>query len=412
VMASSVITVSGFVWDDNGAGGGLLANGQWELGEPGLAGAVVSLSSGLTQTTGIDGAFLLYAPPDQVITVTESNPYGYISTNAIAGNDASKLDHDTLLVGPLSGGATSEGNLFGDFEQCTCEPDPFEEDDTWEQAKPIQVGTVYSQTHDFCDDAVDWLTFTAQAGQVYTITTTAWGQRADTNLVLFDTDAETLLVANDDYEDQTDFSSRIVWEAPVDGVYFIRVDNRAALDCCDTEYDIWIETPQITTFPIYLPLVIYNWVSPQAEDTDINSPAGVINHVCPDAYEVDDTWSQAYPIQTGVLQTHSFDSNPAVFAADKDLVSFDLASGETVIFTVETLTNTQTLLELYDAQGLALDVTGSTALNWTATNPGQYFLSVSPINQSDFGCSDVAGYDLLMEIQRQQFGIMLPLLMK
>jgi uncharacterized repeat protein (TIGR01451 family) len=411
IQASQVITVSGYVWDDNGAGGGVAGDGVWDPTEPALAGAVISLSSGLTDTTGSDGAFQLIAPAG-TITVTETNPYAYISTNAIPGTGAVKWDNDTLVISGLVGGSTSSGNFFGDIATCTCPPDQFEEDDTWDQAKSIQVGAAYSQTHDFCDDAVDWLSFSAQAGQVYTITTSAWGQRADTFLALYDIDGETMLAANDDHEDQTDFSSRIVWQAPADGVYFIRVDNRAALDCCDTEYDIWIETPQVTSFSLYLPLVFFNWAAPQNDEPETNFPAGVINHVCPDPYEVDDTWSQADTIQDGEFQTHSFDSNPAVFAADKDLVSFDIASGETVIFTIETLTNTQTLLELYDAQGLALDVTGSTALNWTAANPGQYFLSISPVNQNDFGCSDVAGYDLLMEIQRHQYKIMLPLLMK
>jgi uncharacterized repeat protein (TIGR01451 family) len=114
VMVSDVITISGQVWDDNGAGGGGAANGVRDGEEPSLAGAIISLSSGMTQTTGADGLFLLYAPPGQAVTVTETNPSGYVSTNAIAGNDASKRDNDTLLVGPLADGATSAGNLFGD----------------------------------------------------------------------------------------------------------------------------------------------------------------------------------------------------------------------------------------------------------------------------------------------------------
>jgi uncharacterized repeat protein (TIGR01451 family) len=115
VWAGAVITISGQVWNDNGAGGGELANGLRDGTEPGLAGAIVSLSSGLTQTTTSDGLFSRYAPPGQVITVTESNPTNYLSTDAIPGNVfTTKWDKDTLIVSALSGGSISANNLFGD----------------------------------------------------------------------------------------------------------------------------------------------------------------------------------------------------------------------------------------------------------------------------------------------------------
>ena len=114
VLAGSVIIISGQVWDDNGAGGGGLANGLRDGTEPGLAGAIIGLSSGLSATTGSDGLFTLPAPANQEITVAETNPVGYISTNAIPGNAARKENNDTLRIRPLGGGSTSAGNLFGD----------------------------------------------------------------------------------------------------------------------------------------------------------------------------------------------------------------------------------------------------------------------------------------------------------
>ncbi len=117
VQATSAITISGWVWNDNGAGtGGIRANGLKEEGEPYLAGAIVELSSGMTQTTTSDGAFLLYAQPGMVITVTEHNPTGYISTDAVpgAGTGATKVDKDTLVIPALNPGDTSAGHLFGD----------------------------------------------------------------------------------------------------------------------------------------------------------------------------------------------------------------------------------------------------------------------------------------------------------
>ncbi|MFC2063043.1 SdrD B-like domain-containing protein, partial [Chloroflexota bacterium] len=224
VLASEVITISGRVWEDNGDGLGHMANGQFDDDETGLGGAIVWLSSGMSQTTGYDGnhsgSFMLYAPAGQEITVRELNPgsykvkplppsgytfdhwetegditihdivgqggeywycyvggpgvirmvlnppgtvtsiepslptgltlassplsaitfdtvpantgtiefadaiyndggateiaVSYMSTNAIPGNDATKVDNDTLVVAPLTGGSISEGNLFGD----------------------------------------------------------------------------------------------------------------------------------------------------------------------------------------------------------------------------------------------------------------------------------------------------------
>jgi uncharacterized repeat protein (TIGR01451 family) len=114
VQVSDVVTITGQVWNDNGVGGGGLANGLLDGSETGLAGAVISLSSGLTQTTSADGLFMLYAPANEVVTITEQNPAGYSSTNAIPGTFASKWDNDTLIVSALAPSETSAENLFGD----------------------------------------------------------------------------------------------------------------------------------------------------------------------------------------------------------------------------------------------------------------------------------------------------------
>ena len=261
-LATHVITVSGSVWDDNGDGGGIPGDGVWNGAEPGLAGAHVSLSSGLSQLTKADGTFSLYAPPAAVITVTEVNPFDFLSTNALPGNDAIKIDNDTLQVmNTLAGGESSTGNLFGDILSpvCTCAPDQYEEDDDWTDAKFLASGDSQKQTHDFCDDATDWMTFTTEANSTYTITTSAWGEHADTFLSVFDTDGSTLLVANDDFEGSTDFSSRVVWQAPTSDGYFLRVTNRAGLFGCSTDYDVWINV-EVDRF-IYLPVIVQGYSS-------------------------------------------------------------------------------------------------------------------------------------------------------
>jgi hypothetical protein len=313
---------------------------------------------------------------------------------------------------------------------CVClSDDDYEDDDDPTQASPIQIGTAYSQTHDFCSDDPDWIIFTAQAGDIYTITTSSWGQRADTFLVLFDTDAQTPLAANDDYEGATDYSSRIVWQAHADGVYYVRVTNRAGLFGCNTDYHVWVERQDFHY--LYLPIVMRNHAaagdgalaslhpSQRVLDTEATStstatgpsaalnPTGVISHTCPDAYDEppDDTWENARPIEIGVVQVHSFDSDPVFYTADKDYVWFDVSefhvsTGKSITLSVTTVTNTQTLMQLHDRNGDALPgATGTFTdpLTWAPDAAGRYYLSVSPEEGiSTFGCVDEAGYNLLL----------------
>ncbi|MBN1640631.1 MAG: DUF11 domain-containing protein, partial [Anaerolineae bacterium] len=114
VRAGDVVTISGAVWDDNGVPGGTANDGQRTGGELPLPGAVVRASTGMAHTTQADGGFVLYAPPGQDVIVTETNPPGYVSTNALPGTGASKVDDDSLLVSALVAGGVCPGNLFGD----------------------------------------------------------------------------------------------------------------------------------------------------------------------------------------------------------------------------------------------------------------------------------------------------------
>ena len=106
VQASDVVTITGRVWNDDGADG--------VYDDVGLAGAVVGITDGMTQTTGADGWFVLYAQPSDAIVLSEANPPGYASTEAIPGDNALKIDNDTLLISLPEAGSTSELNLFGD----------------------------------------------------------------------------------------------------------------------------------------------------------------------------------------------------------------------------------------------------------------------------------------------------------
>ena len=74
-------------------------------------------------------------------------------------------------------------------------------------------------------------------------------------LSLFDIDGE-LLDENDDYEGANDGASRIIWQAPEDGLYYVRVTNKNGPGC-GTHYDFWMESyHEPPPALIYLPLVM------------------------------------------------------------------------------------------------------------------------------------------------------------
>jgi hypothetical protein len=136
-----------------------------------------------------------------------------------------------------------------------CVDDPFEADDSSETATIINVGE--TQVHNFCYDNSDWLQFDAIQGSVYKITTSLLDAEADTQLILYDTDGDSILLFHDNIDHNriagffscpagsNDFTvdlecgtpinpaSEIVWETQVTGTYFIKV--RATT--CDEDLD-------------------------------------------------------------------------------------------------------------------------------------------------------------------------------
>ncbi len=414
-ISSAFASIHGTVFED------LDSDGEWDVdegvNEPGLSDVTITLDGEKTPVTDLYGRYSFTSTVVGSHTVVETDLPNYFSTTPNTVTLSVELGHGY----PVN---------FGDVQAgiCTCPADLYEEDDDPTQA--VELGPGVIQAHDCCDDATDWYTFTVKAHQVYTITTSSWGQRVDTFLALYDTDAQTLLAANDDYEGTTNYSSRIVWQAPADGVYYARITNRGGLSGCYTGYDVWLEVqeaahlflpivlrnyPASPDFYLFLPIVLRNYpvssVSSSGEQNpsvtageiamgDLElAPLGIISHTCPDIYELDDTWEQARPI-TDAVQVHSFDSDPVQWVPDKDYVWFDMPTMGAITFTVS-VTNTSTLMELWDEFGDALDVsTTGSQLVWDGDSGRRYYLSVSP--QADmvanFGCANEVGYHLEAEI--------------
>jgi len=122
-------------------------------------------------------------------------------------------------------------------EICFLPADALESDDTSGLATLIAT-TGVTQTHNFHIAAdEDWFKFNIAADATYIIQTGDLGPSADTYVYLYDTDATTLLVANDDYGGT--LASQIEWEAQAAGTYYLMVKHwNPNVGGCGTEYNV------------------------------------------------------------------------------------------------------------------------------------------------------------------------------
>jgi len=226
-------SIYGVVYDDvNG-------NGILDADETGIPGVTITMNDTQTSTTSLYGAYTFSTWEPSTHTLVETDPPGYVSTTPNTRHVAVELKRGYRVD-------------FGDVESGDCPPDFYEPDDSPAQASTFVIGTV--QSHNFCDDAHDWVKFRTEANLVYTLTTTIWGARADTLLSVFDIDGETLLAYNDDYT--TSNASRIVWSAPSANVYYALVENKDGVTGTHTSYTLWITGA--APHQLYLPLVMRN----------------------------------------------------------------------------------------------------------------------------------------------------------
>jgi hypothetical protein len=100
---------------------------------------------------------------------------------------------------------------------------------------------------------VDYVKFVARAGRRYAIRTLELASRVDTRLYLYDSDGQTLLSWNDDDPDNPP-ASRIVWDCPSDGTYFVKAANLdPQAGGCDMTYAIEIVEATPTPTPTWIP---------------------------------------------------------------------------------------------------------------------------------------------------------------
>lgn len=125
---------------------------------------------------------------------------------------------------------------------CPVAPDSYEQDNTSATASWITTNGPAQNHNTHTEQDADWVKFLAQAGTLYSLTTSNTGGHADTQLWLYSTDGNTLLASNDDYPGMG-YASRIDWQPTITGIYYAKVDHwdRWAYGCT-TEYGLSITT--------------------------------------------------------------------------------------------------------------------------------------------------------------------------
>jgi len=262
-------------------------------------------------------------------------------------------NHDPNKYGPAATYDLSVSSGSG------CAPDSFESDNDATTARPVTVDGA-AQTHTFCPAGdQDWVKFNATHGTRYTIETSNLGRESDTFIVLYRTNGGDLgqmtAIAWDD-DGGSGLGSRIVWDCPSDGTYYVKIRHH----------------------------------NPQAAGDDTRYDLTVATSLChPDAYEDDDTSATARSISTdGIPQSHNFCG-----AGDEDWVQFVAQAGASYVIKTSSLgPSCDTALYLFASDGatqLAMnDDYGrgrASRITFTFSSAGTYYAKARQYDGNTYG---------------------------
>jgi hypothetical protein len=258
----------------------------------------------------------------------------------LAGNDdygdstASRLTWQSPGTGNYHVEVTSFGTGTGTYTLTITISDITDDHpNSTDNATPVELDVGTQGELEYPDD-LDFFTFEATGGEFYELGVTL-GTLQDSVLDLFDADG-TWLDGNDDYGDST--ASRLIWHAPDTGTYHIQVTS---FDTGTGTYTLTITISDIT-------------------DDHPNSTAN------------------ATPVELDVATQGEFE-----YEGDGDFFAFEAQEGEFYDIEVTLGTLQDSVLDLYDTDGIWLDGNDdygdSTAsrLIWMAPTTGTYYVEVT-----------------------------------
>lgn len=225
-----------------------------------------------------------------------------------------------------SGNSDSSAVVQATTLACPGCPDEYEPDDDYAQAKFIQVDGPAQQRKFHVAGDVDWVKFAAVASRVYTITTSSLGDYGDTYLYLYDTNGQTVLAYNDDGGSEP-LSSKIVWMAPRNGVYYVKARHyyNAVGGCTGYEYNLALVSTETSGWSVYLPQV---FTSPTARTP--NDPYYSVYQWGPPQVNAPLAWAQSTGagVTIAVVDTGVDLNHPDL--ASKIVAGWDFANGDSV----------------------------------------------------------------------------------
>jgi hypothetical protein len=145
---------------------------------------------------------------------------------------------------------TSDMGIFSLQAPLICPADETEPNDTYDSSTGLTLdGVPRGQLFDIPQDE-DWFRLEAVAGVWYTAETSDLSDGVDTFLELYDQDGTTELAEDDNSAGA--LASRLLWQAPLSGTYFVRVSQAAGgAYGCTASYNVGAGQP----LQLYLPII-------------------------------------------------------------------------------------------------------------------------------------------------------------
>ncbi len=275
-------------------------------------------------------------------------------------------------------------------------PDAYEDDNHYTQATTI-VANIPQSGHNFHDkDDEDWAQFTATAGITYTIMTANLSVGTDTVLELYDVvgSLTVKLAENDDYEPSVLNKpySRIDWQAPANGTYYIRVsrypNEHPSWYGCHTNYDLsvsqWGVVPSVTDLAIdkegAVPAIPPGRLITYTVHYSNTSPADAANVRITDTLPVSTTWVSDMAVDDGFIRVST---DPPVWTRPT------ITSGASGSFEVTVLVSTQAI----SGTVLTNTVRISTAITETNYNNNVALAGPTIVIAGHLDCADIYEVD-------------------